>query len=451
MQIQPTKLLGGNEVCVTFTDKPVTPWGGLVLLSAYWRETGVVEVLERLLPFTVVSPNALKPVDIAIAFMGGVITGMRRLTHFERLRHDYALAYILGINRFPSEDTFSRFLKRFNQKAVNEFFCPLFVWQLDKIAKACPALAFGCTLDLDSSVVERYGHQEGAVIGYNPRKHRRPSHHPIFATLGELPVVVHAWLRPGNTSSARGAVEFIKEAAALLPKWTPLNGIRADSGFASEEVFGFLESQKIRYAIAARFTRGMQNAVSAIKDWQLVDEGIFIAETVFEAQGWSRARRVIVVKERTPKKDFVRGRELFNDPAYAYQAVITDMQGTPTEIWRYQRGRADIENRLRELKWDYGMDGFCLSKFYATEAALRLVCFAHNSMAMFERRLGYKTHRTLGTLRSLIFACGAILGAQGRKTTLRLSLGEALREQFARWLESFSYCGKGNCAAVESG
>ncbi len=38
----------------------------------------------------------------------------------------------------------------------------------------------GITLDLDSTVMTRYGKQEAAVRGYNPAKRRRASHHPLI-------------------------------------------------------------------------------------------------------------------------------------------------------------------------------------------------------------------------------------------------------------------------------
>jgi hypothetical protein len=70
------------------------------------------------------------------------------------------------------------------------------------------ASAQGAVLDLDSTVFERYGHQQGSLKGYNPRKHGRPSHHPLLAMLAEAKVVVHAWLRSANTASARGEKLF---------------------------------------------------------------------------------------------------------------------------------------------------------------------------------------------------------------------------------------------------
>ena len=450
MHIKTITLLREKEVFVSFTDKPVTPWGGLVLFSGFAREIGLAGALRQHMPFAVTSPNATPPEDIALAFMSGVIIGARRFSHLEHLRQDCALGHILGLERFVADATFSRFFGRFRQGEVNALFGQLFRWQLAKLPSLFPVLKQGCTLNLDSSVFERYGHQEGAVLGYNPKKHRRPSHHPLFATLGEIPIVVHSWLRSGNTSSHRGAAEFLAETLALLPADMPVTAVRGDSGFGVDHFLAFLEGRLLKYAVAGKFTRGLQNKIAGINDWERVDDGITIAEVMFQAQGWPCARRVVVVRERTPKKDFVRGRELFDNPAYAYQAVITNMPDDAVAVWRFQRGRADIENRLRELKWDYGMDGFCLKKFFATEAALRLVCLTHNLVAMLERRLGHAAHATLGTLRMRLFACGAILGKTARKTALRLSLKGHLQERFRIWLESL-YSGNGNCVAVGTG
>ena len=77
-----------------------------------------------------------------------------------------------------------------------------------------PRSALGATLDLDSTVFERYGRQEGSLKGYNPRKHGRPAHHPLLAMLAEAKLVLHAWLRSGNTSSARGVKAFLAETLA---------------------------------------------------------------------------------------------------------------------------------------------------------------------------------------------------------------------------------------------
>ena len=77
-------------------------------------------------------------------------------------------------------------------------------------------------------VFERYGHQQGALRGPNPRKHGRPSHHPLVAALAEAHFLLRHWLRSGRCDTARGAVEFLKEAPALLPEKLLLRVVRAE-------------------------------------------------------------------------------------------------------------------------------------------------------------------------------------------------------------------------------
>ncbi len=48
-----------------------------------------------------------------------------------------------------------------------------------------PIAVDGLTLDLDSTVMTRYGNQEGVVRGYNPTKPGRPSHYPLMAFVAD--------------------------------------------------------------------------------------------------------------------------------------------------------------------------------------------------------------------------------------------------------------------------
>lgn len=86
MGYQATSLLGSEGIGIELTDKPVTPWGGLVLVSGLARQVGLEQALRKALPFELTSPNATDPVEIVLAFMAGVLVGSRRLAHVERLR-----------------------------------------------------------------------------------------------------------------------------------------------------------------------------------------------------------------------------------------------------------------------------------------------------------------------------------------------------------------------------
>ncbi len=445
MEFKATSLLGSEQIGVTFMKKAVTPWGGLLLFSGLAQRVGLEEALRDALPFKLTSPNATDPVDIVLAFMAGVLVGSRRLAHIERLRWDEGVRRILGIKRFVSDTTLSRFFRRFNAGTVSTVFASLMRWQLEQIKFDSEIL------DLDSSIVERYGKQEGVCLGYNPMKHRRPTHHPLLATLGKRPWVVHAWLRSGNTSSARGADAFLDETLAILPEGVKIEAVRADSGFGIEPFLTKVEDRKLSYTVAARFTPGLKRLVAGIANWRELEPGIAVSEVMFQAHGWMRARRVVVVRQHAKERDFIRGRELFDDPAYLYQAILTNRDDAPEEIWRFYRKHADIERQIRELKWDYGIDGFCQKKFYATEAAFRLVCVTYNLMSLLQEKLGKKVYQTLGTLRGQLLACAAVLGKDGRRTMLRLSLAGPWRKQFEQGLARFFPTVKSNCNSVDSG
>lgn len=450
MLIQATTLLDRKEISLTFTDKPVTPWGGLAVFAQFAERLGLPEALRKAVPFTLTSPNATDPVEVLVAFLSGVLVGSRRFSHIERLRQDEVVRTMLGMERFASDTTLTRFFGRFRQRHVEEMFTTLESWMLGKALSPAPPFA-ACTLDLDSSVFERYGHQEGAKRGYNPRKPGRPSHHPILAVLAENHTIVHAWLRSGNTASSEGVEQFLRETLALLPREMAVGAVRADSGFGHEPFLAFVERLGLPHAVAARFTKGLQGKITTITDWTEIAPGIAAGEVLFQAQGWSRSRRVVVIREHAPELEEARGRQLFDDPAYRYQAVITSMDKPCEEVWRFYRGRADVENRIKELKWDYGVDGFCLKKFFPTEAAFRLVCLLHNLLVLMEKKMGLAAHRTLATLRHELFTCGAILGRAGNRTLVRLSLQGPWRERFvATWRRLFPTVG-GNCVAVESG
>ena len=95
-----TTLMGKKEIGLSFTDKPVTPWGGLVLFSGLAQEVGLEAVLREALPFRLRSPNATDPVEIVVGFMAGVLAGSRRFAQIERLRWDAGVRQILGVERF---------------------------------------------------------------------------------------------------------------------------------------------------------------------------------------------------------------------------------------------------------------------------------------------------------------------------------------------------------------
>lgn len=442
MRAQVTPLDGSKAIEITFTEKPVTAYGGLALFVAFAERIGLAPKLAEALPFVLTSPNATPPHHIVLAFLAGVLAGARRFAQLAVLRVDTPVRQLFGLRRFPSTATFTRFFRRFTQKTVTTTFEALFTWCRERL----PSRPEGYTLDLDSSVFERYGQQEGALKGYNPKKRGRPSHHPLFAVLAEARHIAHVWLRSGNAGAARGATAFLTEVLALLGDQVRLALVRADSGFFEEAILLALEALQLPYAIAARFTNPLQAAVYRLS-FRAFAPGLEVAEMLYKAHRWTRARRLIVIREELTRRSAARGRELFAWPGYRFHAVVTTLTIPPEEVWRIYNGRADTENRLKELKHACGADGFCSQAFWATEAALRCICLLYNLLEEFQRALGAPVRRTLATLRTTLFACGAILGRDGRQTVLRLSRPRAWQSRFLAQLHRL-LTWEPNCNAV---
>jgi hypothetical protein len=151
----------------------------------------------------------------------------------------------------------------------------------------------GYSLDLDSTVFERYGEQEGALKGHNPKKHGRPSHHPILAALAEAYFALHGWLCSGNAGTARGVVEFSKEALALLPNGAFIRCLRADSGFFDNKLMEFLEAICQPYIVVARMTKTIKMKLGGVTGWKNVDGDYAVGEFRAKLQGWKiKSKRI---------------------------------------------------------------------------------------------------------------------------------------------------------------
>lgn len=377
-----TPLFGSAKIVLEETPKAVTPFGGLTSFVAFLQQIGFATEVEKALPFAApTSPNAIPLAHTLTAFIMAVVTGASRFAHTDWLRADRALHAILGILRFPGTDTVRNFFLRFTQAHIQAFWRPLWRWLLGMLA--CPKEGFH--LDLDSTVFQRSGTQEGAAKGYNPRRPGRKSHHPILAVLAESAFVLHGWLRSGNAGAARGVVAFLQEALALLPEGLFLRCVRADSGFFEEGLLGFLEEKKLAYIVVAKLTSSLKRECTGIKTWTAIDENYAAGEFHAQLQGWSKSRRFVVIRERIREEKEAVGRQLLDVPGYTFRVWVTSLEAAALAVWQEYNGRATVEQRIEELKNELSADGFCMKEFFCTEAAFLAVLFTFNLLSLYQR------------------------------------------------------------------
>jgi hypothetical protein len=127
---------GGGKIKICDTLLAVTPFGGLSVLIEFFARIGLVEQLENRQFYQPESPNHYDPGQVLVGFMLSVIAGAQRFAHANQLRADRALHALLGMRRFPSDDTILNYFRRFSQAEIERFWRPLWRWLIGRLP--CP-------------------------------------------------------------------------------------------------------------------------------------------------------------------------------------------------------------------------------------------------------------------------------------------------------------------------
>jgi hypothetical protein len=414
---------------IRYTDRPITPFGGLTTVKNFYQNSGLQDVISSLPLPQPGSNRGYDPVDIVEGFLISVILGARRLTHSGLLRHDKVVSEMFSWTKgMASESTFSRFFKKFDVELNDELFIELNRWWFTKLKIKHH------TVDIDSTVITRYGNQDGVEVGYNPRKPGRGSHHPLIAFAAEAKMVIQSWMRTGNSVSSTDIDDFITVLLKTLDK-SNIGLVRADSGFFNETTLGIFEENHLKYIIAAKMYSGLVQKIFDATGWISYSDGIDLCSIDCKLSGWSHKRRIVVVRKSKSEHPKSGGKSLFEDydefSNYLYSAFVTNLDLADPLIWELYRHRAEAETQIRELKESYGLDGFCCEEFGATEAAFRWVCVAYNLMSLYKIALINTKHDpTLATLKFQCIAIASYLVRHSRKTTLVMSVNDRRREFF---------------------
>jgi len=435
-----------QSIRIGFTDQRLTAYGGMAFWSAFLRKRKVREELQTFLPQTPTSPYAYNPTDVALGLMGGILSGADKLSRVAHLRNDPAIAEVLGIEAVASQSTFSRFLNGFDEAASNAL-NGLHQWAMGRL----PSLREGYTLDLDSwSLLHRDGRQEGICSGHTPIG-LKPCHRPLIACLAEPKLVAGFWLRKGNAQCPEQMPEFVGQLLADLPSHIRVSCVRADAGFYHEKVLQMLEQRHLNYVVVMRlYPKWQKYCRHSEAAWTATEiAGIDVQEVESAELG----RRIIIIRQRLSERPEAMGKELLSVPGYRFQALVTNLPASwsALAVWRRYNGRADSENRIRELGSQFGVKGFCCQKFWATQAVCQLAIWAYNLCVLLQRELGLLEKVELQTLRWRLFCrAGVWSRAQGRSTLKLAVQGQAQRDWWLKIAEKLNNpLPPLNCIAVE--
>lgn len=450
-----------NQVRIEFTDKPITAWGGIAgIISRFLDRIGFREWVEISIPMEERSNNGGGIYEKVLALFLTVLVGGRRFSHVSWWGHGVeAICAAFGVQWLPgATSTLTRFWSKISSQSLSEAFgekCRDF---------ACQILRWeGITednLNLDSSVITRYGDQEGAKRGYNPKKRGRPSHHPLIAFIG-MGYIVNLWNRSGDTHTAQSCCDFFTQTLWALGESFRIKRVLCDAGFYDIEFIKYLESMGFSYIIAVRIIEILQYKTVHDVPWKKIDTGLEVGEFSFQHQDrkWDKPRRYIVVRQEISLRPKATGKQLrlFEDHSgYRYSIMITnDEISSPEDVWREYCPRANDENIIKDLKEGYGLASFNMNSFWATESFMIINALVFHNLVHYLNRTILNKHTPkehLKTLRPKWFIIPAQLGSSGGIKVLRLSVrNPKIKSRLLEFLTQVSQIPHVlNCIAVQS-
>lgn len=198
------------------------------------------------------------------------------------------------------------------------------------------------TIDVDSMPVMSHGQQPGSVWNGH---YRGRCFHPLMALHGESGTLLGAKLRAGNSSSAKGAKDFLLSLLAGFERAVgPVAKVRGDSSFVSGALLDALEERGTQYVFCFGLNKRLKALAAPYLDVEAVPAGgepkEWLYSLEYEGARWKKLRRVILVVQATPG-------ELY--PHYFF-LITNDRRSSPKTILEHYRQRGTAESRFGELK-----------------------------------------------------------------------------------------------------
>ena len=362
--------------------------GQLAFFAEFLDVSGLFERWAESCPMAYTSPNAPEVRDVLGTWFLSILDGQWRYAHVTALRGDAVAPQILGMTRILSDESLRRALKHLapspdkaasdEERARREVQLAHSTAWMDAALKDSvrQALDTDWILDCDTTVKLLYGHQAGAQIGYNPTKPGRPSHTIHTYWIANVRLVLDAEVQSGITTAAKYSLPRLIGLIKALPTEQRPRLVRGDNAFGNEPVMRELEAISQPYLFKLRQTSGVKQLIErhwSRQDWQDVGQGCQAVETELTLSGWSRARRVVVLRravketliaEARASKRTKRQRKLqFAEPLqpvklWEYTVLVTNAVYDLDAIGQLYRDRADCENGFDELKNQWGWGGY---------------------------------------------------------------------------------------------
>src|SRR3984893_3307629 len=203
-----------RNVKLAFNHAGLTHYGGSFFLHEFLRVLQIRHFLARHLDWhRRNSDYTLSQMVLALSWP--LILGLDRIETASLLRSNGTFQFLTGLSSFPDPQTLRRFLLSAP---------PSFAVQLRRVndrllqfVTHSPTHRSRLILDLDSTVVTTFGHQEGASVGYNPRYRGKRSYQPLLCVEAGSAHLLGASLCPGKTDPHSGTVALFRPCWSNSP------------------------------------------------------------------------------------------------------------------------------------------------------------------------------------------------------------------------------------------
>ena len=415
----------------------MTPLGQPPFFIDFLKTSGLFDPLVADCPLRYGSPNAPKKRDVVGTAMLAMLAGHKRYAHIAALRCDAVLPELLGMSKIVSEDAVRRAFKAVEENEGA-------TWLLRHLAYCVePPL---------------YGHQEGAVLGYNPKKPGRPSHCYHTCSMASTRLVLDVDVCPGDQHASRHSAPSLWAPLDRLPRdlWPAL--LRGDCGFGNEGIMREAEARGLAFLFKLRLTANVKRMIEKLagaRAWVCAGQGFEAKESAVRLTGWSRSRRVIVLRRRVKgalglsQIDDVGAPQLsFAEigaatEIYEYSVLVTSLDEATEAFGQLYRDRGDGENIFDEMKNQWGWGGFTTHDLARCRLAARLMALFYDWWTIFVRLVDPSLHREAVTSRPLFLSAIAT-------RTRHAAANDDPRDEFARQSQARRQGARG-CSRLPAG
>jgi len=409
------------------TKEQLTSRAGLVIVAQIMKQLELSKSIDRHFP----TPKSNRGIAASSYLETLILMQHEGSFHLDEVKHfhdDEALTTLLGIKQMPKASAVGNWLRRMGNNGQG-------LPSLSKVNKGILKAALhrkkGITLDIDAT--EIISHKADVQWTYN----KNQGYMPMVGHIAEVGMVVACDFRAGNTPPAKDNLAFIQQCRSALPQDCYIKALRIDSAGYQTKIIQYCEEQAINYVIRAKMSAGIKEQIEALKekDWQPL-----IHKNGEASQSQSTCRIIHwIADHKTPltlvvQRKAIKGQmeldteELadsaeITDQGYIYRSIVTNQEDwTDSKIihWYNQRGE-DSENRIKELKLDFGGDVLPCSDFGANALYFMISALSFNLFALMRLFLPEElAHHRAGTIRWRLYAIAGKIVKTGRQLFINM-------------------------------